>query len=274
VPLEIHLKPVETLLFRSDVVAVGTFLCPAGHRLFRDSGPCSHHTFVFPRSITAIRFDDGHAFVASPASVVFYNQHQIYTRSKISDVDASDWFTLADDHLTELVSTDDLRRPFTIAETTLDAATFLRQRRLFDALHRGEKPDALHVEESVLRILHRIVPSPRRFDAATDAVEEARAILARHFARPLSLGEISRAVGLSPFKLCRAFRSRTGQTLTRYRHELRLRLALDRLRDPKIDLTDLSLDLGYASHSHFTARFRRHFGIVPSQVRARVRARS
>jgi AraC-like DNA-binding protein len=57
--------------------------------------------------------------------------------------------------------------------------------------------------------------------------------------------------------------------LTCYRHELRLRLALDRLRDPNVDLTDLSLDLGYSSHSHFTARFRRHFGIVPSQVRAK-----
>ena len=71
VPLEIRLKPVETLLFRSDIVAVGRFRCPANHQLFRDSGPCSHHTFVFPRSVTAIRFDDGHAFVASPASVVF-----------------------------------------------------------------------------------------------------------------------------------------------------------------------------------------------------------
>ncbi len=268
-PLEVHLKPVETLLFRSDIVAVGRFRCPASHQLFRDSGPCSHHTFVFPRSVTAIRFDDGHAFVGSPASVVFYNQHQLYTRSKISDVDASDWFTLADDQLAELLSTDDLRRPFKIAEATLDAATFLRQRQLFDALDQEEKPDALDVEESVLHILRRIVPAPRGADVADDAVEEARAILARNYSRPFSLGELSHAVGLSPFRLCRAFRARTGQTLTRYRHDLRLRLALDRLRDPAVDLTDLSLDLGYASHSHFTARFRRHFGIVPSAVRAR-----
>src|SRR5207237_5468778 len=52
VPFEVHLKPVETLLFRSDVVAAGTFRCPATHQLFRDSGPCSHHNFVFPPSIT------------------------------------------------------------------------------------------------------------------------------------------------------------------------------------------------------------------------------
>jgi AraC-like DNA-binding protein len=268
VPLEIRLKPVETLLFRSDIVGVGRFRCPASHQLFRDSGPCSHHTFVFPRSVTAIRLDDGHTFVGSPASVVFYNQHQLYTRSKISDVDVSDWVTLADEQLAELLSTDDLDRPFTIAETTLDAETFLRQRRLFDALDRDEH-DALAVEEAVLGILRRVVPASRRFDRAEDAVEEARTIVTRHFVRPLSLGALSRAVGLSPFALCRAFRARTGQTLTRYRDDVRLRLALDRLRDPAVDLTDLALDLGYASHSHFTARFRRRFGIVPSAVRAR-----
>ena len=273
-PLEIRLKPVETLLFRSDIVGVGSFRCPASHQLFRDSGPCSHHTFVFPRSVTAIRFDDGHTFVGSPASVIFYNQNQLYTRSRISDMDASDWFTLADDQLAELLSTDDLDRPFTIAETTLDSGTFLRQRRLFDALDHDEQPDALDVEESVLGILRRIVPAPRRFDGAVDAVEEARAIVTRHFVRPLSLAALSGAVGLSPFKLCRAFRALTGQTLTRYRDEVRLRLALDRLRDPSVDLTDLALDLGYASHSHFTARFRRRFGIVPSAARARSCARS
>lgn len=269
VPFEIRLKPVETLLFRSDIVGVGRFRCPASHQLFRDSGPCSHHTFVFPRSVTAIRLDDGHTFVGSPASVVFYNQHQLYTRSKISDVDVSDWVTLADEQLAELLATDDLDRPFSIAETTLDAETFLRQRRLFDLLDQDGQPDALEVEESVLGILRRIVPASRRGEQAEDAVEEARAIVTRRFNRQLSLGALARAVGLSPFTLCRAFRARTGQTLTRYRDDIRLRLALDRLRDPAVDLTDLALDLGYASHSHFTARFRRHFGLVPSAVRAR-----
>ena len=60
--LEIHLKPVEALLFRSDVVAVGKFRCPATHPLFRDSGPCSHHTFVFPRTVTGIRHAGGASF--------------------------------------------------------------------------------------------------------------------------------------------------------------------------------------------------------------------
>jgi len=53
--LDVRLKPVETLLFRSDVVAIGKFRCPATNPLFFDSGPCSHHTFVFPRTMTLVR---------------------------------------------------------------------------------------------------------------------------------------------------------------------------------------------------------------------------
>jgi AraC-like DNA-binding protein len=67
--------------------------------------------------------------------------------------------------------------------------------------------------------------------------------------------------------LCREFRRITGQTMTSYRHALRVQLALERLRESPSDLTDLALELGYSSHSHFTQVFRRHIGITPSEVR-------
>ena len=106
-PLEIRIKPVESLLFRGDIVAAGRFRCPAAHPLFHDSGPCSHHTFVFPRTATRIQHRGGPQFIAAPGSVAFYNQHQLYTRTKVSDIDASDWFTIADDVLLEMMSEHD-----------------------------------------------------------------------------------------------------------------------------------------------------------------------
>jgi AraC-like DNA-binding protein len=32
-------------------------------------------------------------------------------------------------------------------------------------------------------------------------------------------------------------------------------------------LTDIGVDLGFSSHSHFTATFRRAFGVTPSALR-------
>jgi len=69
------------------------------------------------------------------------------------------------------------------------------------------------------------------------------------------------------FHLARMFRSRTGFSLHAYRNQLRLRAALERLRDPGVDLIDIALDLGFSSHSHFTETFRRSFGKTPSAVR-------
>ena len=126
--LDVRIKPVETLLFRGDLVAVGKFRCPSTHPLFRDSGPCSHHTIVFPRTVTRIRHEDGSTFLGNPNSVALYNQEQRYTRAKVSDVDASDWYTVSDDVLLEMMRDVDPHatpeRPFRIADGPSDVPSF------------------------------------------------------------------------------------------------------------------------------------------------------
>ena len=275
--IDIHLKPLETLLFGSDIVAVGKFRCPSTHPLFRDTGPCSYHTIVFPRATTAIRHEGGASFVGGPNTVALYNQHQRYTRTKISDVDASDWYTLADDVLLDVVAQFDPRvrpeRPFAMAEVPSDASSYLEQRAVFDALDRGEPLDPMHVDETILRVIGRVLARahPRRAKVAQsiDAVEHVRTLIARDPSRNTPLRVLAREAHMSPFQLCRAFRARTGSTMTAYRHSLRLRLALERLHDRRRDLTTVALDLGYSSHSHFTSVFRRHFGVTPSAWRGR-----
>jgi AraC-like DNA-binding protein len=54
--------------------------------------------------------------------------------------------------------------------------------------------------------------------------------------------------------------------LYRYQLNLRLARALDLLVDYD-DLTDLSLELGFSSHSHFSAAFRDAYGRSPSEFR-------
>jgi AraC-like DNA-binding protein len=279
-PIEVRIKPVETLLFRGELVAVGKFRCPSTHPLFRDSGPCSHHTIVFPRTMTRIRHDHGSSFLGNPASVALYNQDQRYTRAKVSDVDASDWYTVADDVLLEIMRDVDPsatpEQPFRVAEGPSDARSFAEQRILFTALERGDTLDANGIEESVLRFLARAIGRAYRTaarasrpprPAEVEAVEHVRQLIARDPSRNTPLRTLANACGLSAFQLCRLFGARTGETITAYRHALRLRLSLDLLRDTRSDITEMALDLGYSSHSHFTFAFRRHFGFAPSAFR-------
>jgi AraC-like DNA-binding protein len=111
-------------------------------------------------------------------------------------------------------------------------------------------------------------------DHAVPAAGRARSGALKLDPRPTQRADHADGSGLPPFRLCRLFRLRAGMTITRYRHSLRLHLALDRLRHRRLDLTALALDLGFSSHSHFTFVFRRHFGITPSQFRASTGGRS
>lgn len=119
---------------------------------------------------------------------------------------------------------------------------------------------------------------PARYDPAAQAarsryVERAKTYLAANFDQPLTLADIARATQCSPFHLARLFRTELGTSLRCYRERLRFAAAIERLADGEADLLRLALDLGFTSHSHFTANFRRALGVTPSTLRRTLSAR-
>jgi AraC-like DNA-binding protein len=80
------------------------------------------------------------------------------------------------------------------------------------------------------------------------------------------LAEIAAEVRGSPVYLTQVFQQVEGLPLYRYQLRLRLARALDLLAHCD-DLTDLSQDLGFSSHSHFSAAFRLAYGRSPSEFR-------
>jgi AraC family transcriptional regulator len=105
----------------------------------------------------------------------------------------------------------------------------------------------------------------RRF-RAVERVKEAVAVAP---ARDWSVAGLAKVANLSPFHLCHVFRERTGTSIYDYVLRERLAQALEGVLDGG-DITTIALDAGFASHSHFTARFKRFFGATPSALRQRV----
>jgi len=281
----------DRLLFESSAVQIGAFRCPVGHPDFADSGPIRNYCFVFPRTSVVIQHKGEAPFPADPTVVTLYNKGQVYRRQAISpEGDRCDWYGVSEDIVREAVAdydrraADDHIRPLGFARARVDADTYLQQRQLFAVATRDRVPDRLLIEEVVVALLDRVLrqaygPSGRTTPqhgrrAADDLADAACELLGRRFAEPLSLAEVADALDTSVFHLCRSFRRATGTTLHEHRNQLRLRSALDRLEARSCDLSQLALDLGYSSHSHFTAAFRQAFGVTPSLVRGRVRASS
>jgi len=83
----------------------------------------------------------------------------------------------------------------------------------------------------------------------------------------LSLSSVAAAVGTRASYLTHAFARHTGQPLYRYIMSLKLARALHRVTTTHDDLTQIALDLGFSSHSHFSAAFKSRYGMSPSEAR-------
>lgn len=96
--------------------------------------------------------------------------------------------------------------------------------------------------------------------------DRIKVVLAGDLGRRWTLAEIAAEVGGSPVYLTQVFAQVEGVPLYRYQLRLRLARALERLPGDE-DLTALGLDLGFSSHSHFSAAFRKAYGRSPSALR-------
>ena len=97
-------------------------------------------------------------------------------------------------------------------------------------------------------------------------VDRAKLLLASDLTRRWTLAEIAAHVGGSAVYLTQAFQQVEGMPLYRYHLRLRLARALDLIADCE-DVAALALDLGFSSHSHFSAAFRQAYGRTPSEFR-------
>jgi len=179
-------------------------------------------------------------------------------------------------------------RPFPFITGPCASDVFWRHRELAQRLeaavdNQSALADRLWIEVTALQLISNALeaafarsglasPSKRRQREGTqsehaDRVEAAKAYLVSRMSERITLDEIARSVGSSPFHLTRIFHHRTGAPLHRYLMCLRLRTSLERLADGAQDLSALALELGFTSHSHFTDSFRREFGCTPSAVR-------
>jgi AraC-like DNA-binding protein len=241
---------------------------------------------VFPRSGVFLGEMRGEEVLADANHVLFFGRNETYRVTHPARCgDDCTVFAFEDALLIEAVGIHDLRvqeRPeqlFRFTHTSSDQGTFLLHERLRQALLAGPG-DKLAVDMAALGLLaalmrhayrSRGIQGPRRRDttceAHRDQAERTKLFLALRLSEDLALDDVARAVHCSAFHLARLFRRETGLTIHQYRNRLRLRAALERLVHGERDLTALALELGFSSHGHFGAVFRRGFGVTPSACR-------
>jgi AraC-like DNA-binding protein len=123
-------------------------------------------------------------------------------------------------------------------------------------------------------------PSPRarpyHREATAQALAElylhARAIVERHYRRPLDLSAVAGALSTSPRQVQRAYEEIGLTTFAAHLRAVRLRNAADLLAHQPLTVTDVARLVGYRQASHFVKAFRNRYGTTPAAFRDRRRA--
>ena len=106
---------------------------------------------------------------------------------------------------------------------------------------------------------------PRLKPDTISRLYHAKEILTTQLENPSSLSELAQQVGVSDRTLQRGFQELFGTTVFGYLHTLRMEQAEQLLRNRQMRVSEVAHAVGYSHLGHFTAAFKRKFGITPKQ---------
>jgi AraC-like DNA-binding protein len=257
--------------------------CSGGHRHPDAEEHASATHLIFPYRGAFVRHLGRDEAVAEANQMLFFNAFEGYRVSHpVPGGDASLDLVAEETTLRELAppallqNSADLK--FRMQRLRIDPRAQALVALLRHSLHAGTA-EPLEAESLALTLVGRAL-GPRSTRAAGGSlprrrlVDRAKLVLAADLSRRWTLAEIAAEVGGgSPVYLTQAFQQVEGLPLYRYQLHLRLARALDLLARYE-DLSALSLDLGFSSHSHFSAAFQRTYGRTPSEFRRSLKRRT
>jgi AraC-like DNA-binding protein len=265
---------VQSLL-RTPIVSVRDIGCRGSCR-HKSGEECANAThLVFPYRGAYVRHLGCDEAVAEASQLLFFNRGDSYRVSHpVPGGDACLDLVVDETLLCELTPKPLLREARQLAfrhqRLRIDARAQALVAFLRHALREGIA-EPLEAESLALTLVRRALASPAMRATAARVgrkrlVDRIKLVLASDLSRRWTLGDIATEVGGSAVYLTQVFRQVEGMPLYRYQLGLRLARALDLLAQYD-DLNTLSADLGFSSHSHFSAAFRRTYGRSPTQFR-------
>lgn len=262
-------------LLTSATASVWDVRCQGHRRQPAEEESVAAPQLVFPYRGVYVRHLGQDQAVAEANQVLFFNAGEGYRVSHpVPGGDSSVAIVVSEPLLHELAPAGFLHGGAAVAFRRQRLRIDARAQALVALLRHGLRQniaEPLEAESLVLTLVRRAL-GPRTTHAAGSTtarqrlVDRAKLVLATDVAHRWTLAEIAAEMRCSPVYLTQVFQQVEGLSLYRYQLRLRLARSLDLLSHYD-DLTTLSLDLGFSSHSHFSAAFRAAYGRSPSQFR-------
>jgi len=271
---------VQTLL-NTETITIRDVVC-RGECRHKGAEECSRFThLVFPYRGVYVRHLGHDDAVAEANQVLFFNEAEGYRVSHpVRGGDASLVVAIGESLLRELTPKEQIREGGALAfrrqRLRIDPRTQVLVALLRHSLN-GKIAETLEAETLALTLVRRALGEQTSHAAQSSQghqklVDRAKLALSSDLTRRWTLAEIAAEVRVSPVYLTQVFQQVEAMPLYRYHLRLRLARALDMLGRYD-DLTTLSMDLGFSSHSHFSSTFRQAYGRTPAEFRRSIHRR-
>lgn len=269
------------LLLNTETVTIRDVVC-SGECRHKSAEECSPATYlVFPYRGVYVRHVGRNDAVAEANQVLFFNQAESYRISHpVEGGDTCLSLAIGEPLLRELAPTDQAREGGALAFRRQRLRIDARAQALVALLRHGlsrKVAETLEAETLALTLVRRALGERTSHAARASLgrqrlVDRAKLVLSSDLARRWTLSDIAAEVGVSPVYLTQVFQQVEAIPLYRYQLRLRLARALD-LLGRYDDLSSLSMDLGFSSHSHFSSAFRKTYGRTPAEFQRSVHLR-
>jgi len=103
-------------------------------------------------------------------------------------------------------------------------------------------------------------------EADRDKIIKARQVLLQHIGEPITIKALSRKVAMNECYLKKGFKEMFGSTIFDFYQSQRMEHAKYLLYEKGLNVTEVSLLLGYSSISHFSTAFKKHTGLKPCEL--------
>ena len=119
------------------------------------------------------------------------------------------------------------------------------------------------LDETLAHVRTALERDRRLGSEAQRLVRRAQAYIHAHYAEPISRADIARHLGMDEDYLSRCFDRETGLPPMAYLSRYRILQARRLLETTNKSITEVALEVGFASHSYFTRVFQREVGVSP-----------
>jgi AraC-like DNA-binding protein len=100
-----------------------------------------------------------------------------------------------------------------------------------------------------------------------EKIYQAKEVLISNCEEPPTLINLAQQVGIHHMKLKQGFRELFGTTMFGYLHNYRMEMARSLLQEGNLNVTAIANIVGYSHLGHFSAAFKRKFGINPNEYK-------